>query len=591
MQIFYRFFRYFKSLKLKLFLGIICLLISTGANLVVPKVLQIFIDAISGPQAQGGLALLNMLVFGFIFLYVVRGIFYYGQEYLLAFVGQKVVMNLREELYRQMQYLSLAFHQKMRVGELISRITNDIQVVENSMVLALPGLIAQPLMVVGSLAMVFIIHWRLALFTLAFFPFIILAINKFGERMRKTSTRIQSHVSDITTIIQENFTGIRIVKAFSREEMEVGRFSEALQANFHAAMKAVQITATMTPLIELIASIGGIAFFWYGGREVLAGHLTTGELVGFISYMAITITPLKLMSRDISLMQKAAGSLERIYEILDIEDFIAEKDNAQELPPVKGVMRFQDITMRYSAEEKNALQGINLEVQPGEVVALVGESGAGKSTLVNLIPRFYDPDEGKITIDGNDLRDVTVKSLRKQIAIVPQDTLLFKGTIAYNIAYGKPDASMGEIITAAKRANAHNFIMEFKNGYETIVGERGQSLSGGQRQRIAIARAILADPRVLILDEATSALDTTSEILVQEALEEVMANRTTFVIAHRLSTIVNADKIVVMERGEIVEIGTHEELLKKEGRYHKLYKAQSERGHSSPFICKCKGGM
>lgn len=579
MDIYIRFFRYFKSLKFKLFLGVISLLISTLANLAVPKILQIFIDQILDKGKHGGLGLLNLLVAGFIVLYLIKGIFYYGQEYLLAFVGQKVVLRLREELYRQIQYLSLAFHQRMRVGELISRITNDIQVVENSVVLALPGLIAQPLTAIGSIIMVFAIHWKLAIFTLAIFPFVILAINKFGSRMRKTSGKIQSYISDITTIIQENFTGIRIVKAFSREEREIAKFREALEANFDAGMKAVQITATMTPVIELLASIGGIAFFWYGGREVINGNLTTGQLMEFISYLAITITPMKLMSRDLSLMQKAGGSLERIYDILDLEEFTTEKESAIPLPKVKGYIDFQRVSMRYDADEKAALAGVDLHVEPGQVVALVGESGAGKSTLVNLIPRFYDPDQGTVLIDGYDLRDVTIRSLRQQIAIVPQDTLLFKGTIAYNIAYGKPEATMEEIIVAAKRANAHQFIMEFKNGYDTIVGERGQSLSGGQRQRIAIARAILADPRILILDEATSALDTASEILVQDALQEVMANRTTLVIAHRLSTIVTADKIVVMERGQIVEAGTHEELLKREGQYHKLYRAQSERAH------------
>lgn len=355
------------------------------------------------------------------------------------------------------------------------------------------------------------------------------------------------------------------------------RFGEAQQRNFQVGMKGVQIMATMTPVIEILGSIGGIAFFWYGGREVIRGALTTGQLMSFITYMGILVTPLKLISRDVGLMQKAGGSLERIFDVLDVDEYIVEKEDAIALPPVKGRVEFEHVSMRYKTEEKLVLNDICLKGEPGQVIALVGESGAGKTTLVNLIPRFYDPTGGRVTIDGYDLRDLTKKSVRQQIAIVPQDTLLFKGTIAYNIAYGKPDATMEDIEVAARRANAHQFIMEFSNGYNTMVGERGQSLSGGQRQRIAIARAILADPRILILDEATSALDTASEKLVQEALQEVMKNRTTFVIAHRLSTIVNADLIVVMDRGQIVETGTHEELLKREGYYYRLYKTQRER--------------
>lgn len=577
MGIYLRFIHYFKHLRVKLLVGIFALLVSTAANLTVPKVLQFFIDQILIPDNPRGLFLLNLLVIGFVLLYLIKGIFYYAQEYLLAYVGQRVVMKLREELYRKIQYLSLRYHQRMQVGELLSRLTNDIQVVENSLVLALPGLIAQPLTVFGAIFFVVLTHWKLALFTMAIFPFVILAINRFGERMRKTSGQIQSSISDITAMIQETLSGIRVVKAFSREEGEIARFGEAVHENFRVAVKGVQIMATMTPVVEMLTSIGGVAFFWYGGREVIQGHLTTGELIGFITYMGIMVAPFKLISRDLNLMQKAAGSLERIFEILDEEEYIVEKEDAIELPALQGFVEFRNLSMRYEEDEKMVLQEISLQVKPGQVIALVGESGAGKSTLVNLIPRFYDPTSGRITVDGYDLRDVTIRSLRKQIAIVPQDTLLFKGSIAYNIAYGKPDATMEEIRTAARRANAHGFIMETSQGYETGVGERGQSLSGGQRQRIAIARALLADPRILILDEATSALDTASERLVQEALQEVMKNRTTFVIAHRLSTIVNADLIVVMDRGQIVEMGTHEELLMRGGYYDRLYKAQKER--------------
>lgn len=574
MQVYRRFLKYFHSLKLKLFVGFISLIIVTLINLLLPQVLQFFIDKIL-PKGDG--QLLNLLVIGFFVAYLIKGVFYYGQSYLMAYVGNRVVYRLRSDLYSHLQHLSLAYHQRMRVGELISRLTNDIQVVENSVVLALPGLLAQPLTIVGAIVFVFLTHWKLAIFTLAIFPFIGLAINKFGTKMRATSHRIQSHVSDITSIIEENFSGIRIVKAFSKEEAEIKRFTESIKGNFNAAMKAVQITSTMTPTIEFFASIGGIAFFYYGGWEVIRGNLTIGELVKFITYLGIMVNPMQLLSRDLNLMQKAAGSLERIYEILDVDEFINEKENSIELSTVKGEVEFQNLYMRYQGEDKDVIKDLNLKVRPGEVIALVGESGAGKTTLVNLIPRFYDPSQGRIMVDGQDLKDVTIESLRKQIAIVPQDTILFKGTIAYNIAYGKPDATMEEIIKAAKQANAHDFIMEFSNGYQTMVGERGQSLSGGQRQRVAIARAILVNPRILILDEATSALDTASELLVKEALYKIMVDRTTFVIAHRLSTIVNSDRIIVMDQGKIVEMGTHQELLEQQGYYFRLHQAQQKR--------------
>ena len=575
MNIYRRFLKYFKSLKLEVFVGLVCLIIDTGARLALPKVIQKFINTLSVGDVEA-LNTVNVLVIGLIILYLFKGLCYYGQSYLLAYVGQKVVYKLRKRLYEHLQHMSLSFHQKMQVGELISRVTNDVKVVENSVVLALPGLISQPLTLVGAITIIFITHWKLALFSFLIVPLVAVAANKFGTKMRKVSGKIQGHLSDITTIVQENFAAIRIVKAFSREDDEIEKFNESLEGNFNANLKSIQITSAMAPLVELIAVIGIVTIFWYGSREVINGNLSTGELIAFLGYMAILNSPLKLISRDFNLVQKAIGALERIFEILDTNEFIEEDADAKVLESVDGQVNFENLSMRYSPEEDEALKNINLKVEPGKVVAFVGESGAGKTTLVNLIPRFYDPTSGKVTIDGQDIRRVTLDSLRRQMAIVPQETILFKGTVAYNISYGNPDANIDQIIEAAKKANAHDFIMEFKEGYDTMVGERGESLSGGQRQRVAIARAILADPKILILDEATSALDTASEMLVQAALDEVMSNRTTFVIAHRLSTIINADMIVVLDNGEIVEKGTHQELLKKEGQYFNLYQAQQK---------------
>lgn len=518
---------------------------------------------------------LNLLVIFFFVLYICKGITYYGQAYLLAYVGQSVVSRLRKELYAHVQRMSLKFHQRGQVGDLVSRLTNDIQVTENSIVLALPGLISQPLTIIGSVVMLFLIHWKLALFSLAVVPLVALAITKFGERIRSTSRKIQLSLSSITTIITENFSAIRIIKAFSKEDDEIARFNQAVSINFNAGMKNVQITATMTPVIEMFAAIGGVAFFWYGGMEVIKGNLNTGDLVGFIAYLGYLAKPLSLISRDLNLLQRASGALERVFDTLDTKEIICEKEDAITLESTNGKVEFINVSMSYADNpDTKVLHDISLKVKPGQVVAFVGESGAGKTTLVNLIPRFYDPISGRITIDGYDLRDLTLRSLRKQIAIVPQETILFQGTVAYNIAYVKPKATIEEIVFAAKSANADQFIQEFPEKYQTMVGERGQALSGGQRQRIAIARAILADPKILILDEATSALDSASEALVKDALNKVMLNRTTFIIAHRLSTVINADLIIVLDKGRIVEQGSHDQLISKQGYYYRLYQTQ-----------------
>lgn len=571
MQIFKRFFAYFSELKTQLFFGIVFLLLSTIANLTIPLVLRQFINILN----QLSSVQLNLLVIFFFALYIFKGIFYYGQAYLLAYVGQRVVSQLRRELYSHIQRMSLGFYQRVQVGELVSRLTNDIQVTENSIVLALPGLISQPLTILGSVAMLFYIHWKLALFSLAVLPLVALAINKFSKRIRNTSRKIQTSLSSITTIITENFSAIRIIKAFSKEVDEITRFNQAVSLNFEAGMKNVQIMATMTPVIEMFAAIGGVAFFWYGGMEVINGNLNTGDLVGFITYLGILAKPLSLISRDLTLLQRASGALERIFEMFDQREIIEEREDALGLEHVKGEVEFRNVSMSYTADQNaEVLHNICLKVKPGHSVAFVGESGAGKTTLVNLVPRFYDPVSGKITLDGYDLRDLTLKSLRKQIAIVPQESVLFQGTVAYNIAYVKPEATMEEIVLAAKYANADQFIQQLAEGYQTMVGERGQTLSGGQRQRIAIARAILADPKILILDEATSALDSASEALVKDALNKVMCKRTTFIIAHRLSTVINADLIIVLDQGRIVEQGTHEQLLLEQGYYFRLYQAQ-----------------
>jgi len=380
-------------------------------------------------------------------------------------------------------------------------------------------------------------------------------------------------MSNVTNILQETLSAVRIVKAFNNEDKEIKKFSEANERTLQENLKGVQVEATITPIVEIIIALGSAAFLWYGGHKVLRGAMTTGELITFIGYIGLLVSPINILSRSYNRIQKGVGAAERIFKLLNIEEKVVEKDNAKKMPAIKGEVVFDEVDFSYKNDEK-VLKDINLKIKPGEMIAIVGHSGAGKSTLVNLIPRFYDVDSGEVRIDGINIKDVTLKSLRKQIGIVPQETFLFKGTIEENISYGVENKTRDEVIEAAKKANAHQLIQEFAQGYDTEVGERGVSLSGGQKQRISIARALLTEHKILILDEATSSLDLKSESLIQEALEYLIKDRTTFVIAHRLSTIINADKIVVIEEGEIVEKGPHQELLDKEGYYYNLYKKQ-----------------
>jgi len=550
--------------------GLVCLIIVGILGILVPWLFKFLIDDV---LINGNEVILNYIAGGAVLLYLLKGIFNYGQKYLISGMSQHVVVDIRKDLYQHLQKLSLSFFERQRTGDLMSRITNDVNVIQNSLTHGLSNFILQPIMIIGIIGFLLYIDWKLALVSFIIIPLVSYAINKFGFKMRSISSRIQNEMSNVTNILQETLSAVRIVKAFNNEDKEIKKFSEANERTLQENLKGVQVEATITPIVEIIIALGSAAFLWYGGHKVLRGAMTTGELITFIGYIGLLVSPINILSRSYNRIQKGVGAAERIFKLLNIEEKVVEKDNAKKMPAIKGEVVFDEVDFSYKNDEK-VLKEINLKIKPGEMIAIVGHSGAGKSTLVNLIPRFYDVDSGEVRIDGINIKDVTLKSLRKQIGIVPQETFLFKGTIEENISYGVENKTRDEVIEAAKKANAHQFIQEFAQGYDTEVGERGVSLSGGQKQRISIARALLTEHKILILDEATSSLDLKSESLIQEALEYLIKDRTTFVIAHRLSTIINADKIVVIEEGKIVEKGPHQELLDKEGYYYNLYKKQ-----------------
>ncbi len=510
-------------------------------------------------------------------IFLIKGILTWLQTYLTSFAGQRMILNMRNDLYSHLQELPINFYERKRTGEVISTLTNDINVVQGALSGGVLNIIQALAMLVGALVLMLRTDWQLTLLTLGVMPAMALVVGFFSNRIRDITDSVQRKLADITTIIQETVSGIRVVKSFSMEKHETKRFKVENEKNFQFVMRSAMASATLTPAMDLLFAIGAVVILWFGGLKVLHGILTTGEFLAFLGLLMLAASPMSMMSGYVNSLSQAAAALSRLYALMQERREIKDAPDAVDMQTLTGAVVFDRVSFSYD-RTNNVLNNISLDIKPGLVVALVGPSGAGKSTLVNLIPRFYGHYEGRICIDGYDLDKIKLLSLRRQIGIVPQDTILFGGTIRENIRYGNQAATDEEILAAAKAANAHDFIMELPEGYETEAGERGLKLSGGQRQRIAVARAILRDPKILILDEATSSLDTQAEALVQDALERLMKGRTTFIIAHRLSTIRKADLIVVLKNGQIAEKGTHEQLLSKDEIYAGLYKAQFKDG-------------
>ena len=518
--------------------------------------------------------ILKILPIAFIIIYVVKGLARYGQSYIMRAVGQKIIMKIRNELYEHIQKMPLSFFHNTPSAILMSRITNDVTMLANVSSQVIADFFRQSFTLLLLSGLTFYREFRLAAIALIVLPFITIFIVNIGKKLRELSRRNQEKIGDMNIILQETFTGNKIVKAFGMEQYENMRFKKENRKLYDISIKEAKRYEMVSPIMEVFAAIGTGIVIWYGGYQVIKGTTTPGTFFSFLTALIMIYEPIKKLSTMNSVIQQSMAAAERVFNMLDAEIGIVSKNDAIELKEFKNKIIFEDVWFQYNSDNGMVLKGINLEVKKGEIIALVGSSGAGKSTLVDMIPRFYDTTKGRIKIENYDIKDLTLASLRSHIGIVTQETILFNDTVKNNIAYGRVDASREEIHSAAQSAYTHEFIMEMSEGYDTIIGERGVKLSGGQRQRISIARAILKNPSILILDEATSSLDTESERMVQQALENLMKDRTTLVIAHRLSTVLNADRIIVMDSGRIAETGRHDELIRLGGIYNKLYEMQ-----------------
>ncbi len=572
MKEFRKILKYAKPYTKSLIFAFICLTLTSLVNLVLPLIVRNMINAVvvlKDSQVLDGHA------WDLLFIIVLQAVFAVVHNYVFGFVGHRMTTDFRIEFFSHIQSLSLRFFQNHRVGEILSRMSNDISVIQNALVTIPVALLRQSITLIGAMAIILYLNWKLTGLILLILPPLMIFARVFGKRLRLFSEKLQDQVAQAVVVLEEVASSIKIVKSFTRENYERERFTNQIETAFEKAVDKLKISSFFGPFILGLTFLVSAVLIWYGGYQVMLGATTPGELAAFFLYALIVAGPIGTFVRLYTQIQEASGAIRRVYEILDTQPAIENPDNPIFLENISGRIQFDNVSFGYR-EESEILHNISFDVQPGQTVALVGPSGAGKSTVIKLLHRFFEVSQGTIRLDGHNIQELDRKTFLSQIALVPQETLLFGGTVKENILYGKLDASEEELKEAAKKANAHDFIMELEKGYETIVGEKGAKLSGGERQRIAIARAILKDPKILVLDEATSSLDNRSEALIQEAVETLMQNRTTFIVAHRLSTIHQADQIIVLEKGRVVEIGQHEDLMNNKNLYYNLYKLKMQ---------------
>ena len=566
---------YARSQWWRLLVGFVGAIVEMVLALAVPMYTRQVVDRLADPglNVETAYGFLNIVAFALLVFGLIRAISIFIQIFVAEKASQEVAYALRNDLYDKLQRQSFSFYDKAATGELMSRLTSDVEMCREAVGFGMSSLLGNGAWLIGVAAYLFYLDWRYTLISLSTLPLLFLVAVRYTLKVEPMYTDVQEQRAKLTAVAQENFSGVRVVRAFSREEEEIQRFHVENQNLCNQVLKAAKTSSFYHPAMDYLANLGTVLVLWYGGREVIGGAMTLGSVVAFHGSLWMLIWPVRALGYILGVMQRAAASVKRVFELLDEESVIKEKPDAVKLSQAAGEVRFENVSFAYS-DGVPVLKEITFEAKPGEVVAIVGSTGSGKSTLVNLIPRFYDVTGGRVTIDGCDVRDLTLASLRRHIGIVMQETFLFSTTIRENIAYGRPDASMEEVEAAARAAAAHEFIMELPQGYDTVVGERGVGLSGGQRQRVAIARALLADPRILILDDSTSSVDLETEREIQEALQRLMEGRTTFIIAQRLSTVQQADKILVLDGGMIVQEGTHAQLVRQGGVYQKILESQ-----------------
>jgi ABC-type multidrug transport system fused ATPase/permease subunit len=571
LRIIFRIFSYIKPYWKWLIVGYTAMVISIGMQLTIPRLVEFVID---GGLVEESSRVLTIGVLAIVAVGFTQGIFTFLRSYMFQFLAERVGYDIRNKLYSHMQFLPFSYFDRAHTGQLMSRGTEDINAIRRFLMFSMRMLVQTGGMLIIITFILITINWQLALLSLALMPILIISAVNFGRTIRPLYLAVQQQFGVMTTRMQENLAGTRVVRSFAQEDREIEEFDSELQRLYDRHMDAIKRSAFYFPFMTMLSMIAVAIVLWYGGRLIVQGELTVGQLSAFYLYLAMLQGPVRQLGFVVNSVARAMASGERIFEILDARPSIRSKPDALELGPITGHVKFDNVSLRYPGNSEFALKEVDLEALPNQRVALIGSTGSGKSSITALIPRFYDVTSGRVLVDGHDVRDLQIDSLRKQIGIVLQDTFLFSVSIRDNISYGRQNASDEEVIAAAKAARAHNFIMEMSEGYDTVIGERGTSLSGGQKQRISIARGLLMDPAILILDDATSNVDTETEHAIQLALAELMKDRTTFVIAHRLQTLKSADQILVLDGGEIVERGQHEELLKLGGIYANIYELQ-----------------